>query len=166
MTKWKLMMNEPYQRRVKDVSCFRVFRNRFQTSSLLLLQQCSTFHSVSTMTNFTELNLIFHFKTIKQSHCCQWLVWETSATQMALRAPGLSCQHFKQRKHKNINLQTEMCSFQRMIKHFYKSSFLEAINSWTVFKSTHLQATFYFYLATYCQFVQEWYFRGFKGGKS
>ena len=81
-------------------------------------------------------------------------------------SPGLSCQHFKQRKHKNINLQTEMCSFQRMIKHFYKSSFLEAINSWTVFKSTHLQATFYFYLATYCQFVQEWYFRGFKGGKS
>ena len=81
-------------------------------------------------------------------------------------SPGLSCQHFKQRKHKNINLQTEMCSFQRMIKHFYKSSFLEAINSWSVFKSTHLQATFYFYLATYCQFVQEWYFRGFKGGKS
>ena len=81
-------------------------------------------------------------------------------------SPGPSCQHFKQRKHKNINLQTEMCSFQRMIKHFYKSSFLEAINSWTVFKSTHLQATFYFYLATYCQFVQEWYFRGFKGGKS
>ena len=79
--------------------------------------------------------------------------------------PGLSCQRFKQRKHKNINLQTEMCSFQRMIKHFYKSSFLEAINSSAVFKSTHLQAAFYFYLATYCQFVQEWYFRGFKGGK-